>query len=269
MRRHLSILFASLVVGFVPVAAQAADGVLIVQTITNGTTTTKSEVQIEPTRMRTEVSDGAGRRQSIIYDGNKDVLYVVDPDRRSYMEMTRADAERMGTMMQGAMAALQKQLAAMPPAQRAAMERQMGAMTGGLTGGGEKPVYRRSGTDRVGQWACDKYDGLTKGEKTSEVCTVDPKVLGLTTADFAVTIKMAEFAGRIVPQMANQMVGIGSPEQGFSGVPVRAVSGPQGNNVTIVLSEARRMTFADNIFAVPAGFQKQALPTMGAGMPGQ
>jgi hypothetical protein len=245
----------------------AADGVVMVQTVTSGTNVMRSEVQLEPTRMRTEVTDPAGRRQTVIYDGGKDVLYVVDTARKSYMEMTRADAERMGTAMRGAMAAIQQQLASLPPEQRAALEKKMGALAGLTPDGGEKPVFRRNGTDRVGEWTCDKYDGFTKGEKTTEVCTVDPKVLGLTVADFAVTLKMAEFAASIMPQMANQMVGIGSPEQGFSGVPVRAISGPEGNNVTVVLTEVRRTTFADEIFAIPAGFQKQAIPALGAGMP--
>lgn len=263
--RRLSIVFALALA--VPSGAFAAEGVVMVQTVTSGSGVMKSEVQLERTRMRTEVTDAAGRQQTIIYDGNRDVLYVVDTARRSYMEMTRADAERMGTMMRGTMAALQQQLASLPPAQRAALEKQLGAAAGMAAGGGEKPVFRRNGSGQVGKWACDKYDGFTKGEKTAEVCTVDPRVLGLTIDDFAVTLKMAEFAASILPQMANQMVGIGSPEQGFSGVPVRAVSGPDGNNVTVELTEVRRTMLADDLFAVPAGFQKQALPTMGAGAP--
>lgn len=259
MRRHFTVLSAMLVVCLTPALTWAADGVLMVQTITGGTGITKSEVQIERNRMRTEISDGASMRQTIIYDGSRDVLLVVDTARKSYMEMTRADAERMGTMVQGAMAMMKEQMAKMPPAQRAAMEKQMGGLMGGVV---ELPTYKRNGSDRVGQWACDKYDGYSAGQKSSEVCTVDPKVLGLTMDDFAVTNRMIAFVSSMVPQMAGQLVGLGATTQGITGLPVRSTSTSAGNTMTIELTEVRRSTFSDDLFVVPAGFTKQALPTM-------
>lgn len=242
------------------VSLSAADGVLMVQKITSGTSVSTSQSQIEPTRMRTEVSDPSGRTQVIVFDATRDVIFMIDAAKKSYTELTRADAERLGGMMSGAMAKMKEQLASMSPEQRAMMEKQMGPMMASL-GASEvvRPEYRRNGSDRVGKWACDKYDGFTSGKKTSEICTVDPRVLGLSMADFAVTGKMVAFVSSMLPQMASQLVGVGSPELGFTGVPVRTTGTVGPNQVSMELTEVRRETFADALFQPPAGFQKTPL----------
>ena len=56
-----------------------------------------------------------------------------------------------------------------------------------------KTEYRKTGTDKVGKWTCDKYEGYQDGKKTSEVCTVDPQALGFATTDFEVTKQLAAF----------------------------------------------------------------------------
>jgi hypothetical protein len=51
----------------------------------------------------------------------------------------------------------------------------------------------------VGKWACDKYEGFQNNEKVAEVCTVDPKALGFSAADFEITKQMTEFFKKMVP----------------------------------------------------------------------
>ena len=75
-------------------------------------------------------------------------------------------------------------------------------MAAGPVGGAalERPEYRRAGSDKVGKWTCDKYEGFRSGKKVSEVCTVEPKALGLTEADFDVTKQVASFFEKMLPQ---------------------------------------------------------------------
>jgi hypothetical protein len=264
MRSRVLLLFF-VVSALRPFALQAADGVLLVQSIASGTAAaTSSQVQIEPNRIRTEVQIG-GRHQAIVFDAAREVLLIVDPARKSYIEMTRADAERMSGMMQGAMAMMQEQMAKMPPAQRAAMEQKMAGLMGGTAAGGAPPEYRRSGTDTVAKRTCDRYDVFTSGRKTSEICTVAPEALGLAAADFGVLAKLSDFVRLLVPQMAHQLLAVGTPTQGFSGLPVRTTTTmPDGATTTVTLTDARRATFEDAIFQVPAGYQKQSpLQSMG------
>ena len=107
-----------------------------------------------------------------IFDGGKQVLYIVDPARKTYMEMTKADVDQLSAQLQGAMAQMKAQLEKLPPAQRAQMEAMM------------KGVQRtRTGSDTVGRWTCDKYDLTQGGRKIGEVCTVNATTLGFGTTD--------------------------------------------------------------------------------------
>jgi hypothetical protein len=101
-------------------------------------------------------------------------------------------------------------------------------------------------------------------QKTSEVCTVDPSALGFTAADFEVTKQLAEFFRQLVPQNADQIFTMGGDDpQGFSGIPVRRVNSTGSRQTVSELTEVSRQTFADSLFAVPAGYQKQTFAPPG------
>ena len=153
-------------------AAEAADGILIAQKMTSATgTVTTHQIEIEKTRMRAE-SEAAGRKMKMIFDGTAQVMRTIDDDAKSYTEMSKADMEKMSAQMSGAMAQMQEQMKNMPPEARKRME---AAMQGrGVPGGAAAAPteYKKVGTDKVGKWTCDKYEGTRGGEKVSELCTV-------------------------------------------------------------------------------------------------
>jgi hypothetical protein len=238
--------------------AQAADGVLIVERATRGANTRTGEMQIEPQRMRAEITDPQGRVQVVIFDGAKQVMWLVDPTNKSYREMTKADVDRLGGQVNAALAKLQEQIKNLPPAQRAQVEAAIKSR--GMAA--SKTEFRRAGTDKVGRWTCTRYDGYENGQKTSELCTVEPKDLGFAPADFAVTRQLSQFFRSLMPQNAD-LFAIGSPDdQGFSGIPVRRVVGTAPNQVINETADIRRETFPDSLFAVPAGFKREPLPEM-------
>jgi hypothetical protein len=175
------------------------------------------------------------------------------------MEMTKADADRLGAQVQGAMAQMQTQLEKLPPAQRAQME----AMMKGRGGAAAAPQYTRTGSDTVGRWTCDKYDLMQDGQKIGDVCTVSPTMLGFGATDFNVMRQMSEFFSAMAPQMASQLPAVSPIDlRGTSGFPVKTVMMVQGRTVTMEVIEVGRQTFSDSLFAVPAGFTKQDI--MGA-----
>jgi hypothetical protein len=242
---------------------QAAEGFFMAERTVSGGTTRTSQVQLEPGRMRTETTGPNGEKQIIVFDGAQQVLRMISVDRKSYTEMTKADAERAGEQVGAALAAMNEQLAKMPPEQQAKLKEMMARQGGAARGAGAaaKPEYRPTGTDKVGKWTCDKYEGFRNGEKISEVCTVDPKILGLTPADFEVSKQVAAFFRSMLPQGDDQIVGMGTMEtQGFAGVPVRRIRYSGGKvQSTSEVTEARRQTFDAASYEVPAGFQKQVM----------
>lgn len=237
---------------------QAADGILITEkTTTNGTSRT-NQVQIEKNRLRAE-NETRGEKQVIVFDGTAQVLRIINLDAKTYSEITKADVDRMAAQMQGVMAQMQAQMANMPPAARAQMEAMMRGR--GMAAAPAKTEYRKTGTDKVGKWTCDKYEGYKDNQKTSEVCTVDPKTVGFAPADFDVTKQMAAFFQQITPQSAGQMFAIGQLEQqGYAGIPVRRTFTILNNQTTTELTDVTRQSFPDASYAVPAGFTKQDSP---------
>jgi hypothetical protein len=251
-------------IGALTASLQAADGLLIVEKSTSGGTPAVNQIQIEANRMRAETTGPRGEKQIVIFDGGRQVLMMIDDQNKSYTELTKADAEQLGAQMADAMKAVEKQLAGLPPEQKAQIEAMMKGRMGGAGGALPKTTYKKSGTDTVGKWTCTKYEGYDGATKTSEVCTVDPKTLGLTEADFAVTKQFVEFFKKVVPAVASQAFAIGTvEEQGFSGVPVKRSSTVLGRQVTSEITEVSRKTFTDASYAPPAGYQKR--PFAGGG----
>ena len=240
-------------------ATEAADGILIAQKMTSpsGAVTT-SQIQIEKTRMRAEMAGADGRRQTMIFDGAEQVMRTVDDAAKTYTEMTKADVDKLSGQMSGAMAQMQAQMKNMPPEARARMEEMMKGR--GMSTAGSAPTeYKKVGTDKVGKWTCDKYEGTRGGEKASEVCTVAPTALGFTPADFEVTKQMAEFFSKLVPEGADQMfrVGANTPNS-FGGLPVRTITFRNGAPAgTTEITDASRQNFPDATFTVPAGYTKR------------
>jgi hypothetical protein len=242
-----------------PAVGQSADGLLITQRVTSPGDPLTIRMQIDATRMRTEVAGPNGATQVVIFDGGKQVLYTVDPARQTYTEMTKADADRMNALVQEGMAQMQAQLEKLPAAQRAQME----AMMKGRGGAAAAPQYTRTGSDTVGRWTCDKYDLMQDGQKIGEACTVNPTTLGFGATDFDVMRQMSEFFSAMAPQMASQLPAVSPIDlRGSSGFPVKTVVIVEGRTVTTEVIEVGRQTFADSLFAVPAGFTKQDI--MGA-----
>ena len=242
---------------------QAADGVLIVEKTTSGGTPQTHQIQIERTRMRAESSGASGEKRIMVFDGTKQVLDTIDTDKKTYTEMTKDDVEKLGGQMADTMARMQQQMANLPPEQQAMMKGRMG---GAGAAAAPKVQYKKAGTDTVGKWTCDKYEGFENGQKTSEVCTVDPKVLGFAASDFEIVRQFMEFFKKMMPANAGQMFTIGTvADQGFSGVPVKRTYTVGGRQVTTEMIEVSRQSFPDSSFAVPAGFQKQAFPGAGRG----
>jgi len=252
--------------------AWAADGILIHEKTTSGGTTATHQIQIDPHRMRAETTSAAGERQAIVFDGTTHVMTIINYDKKTYREMTQADVDRLSGQMSDAMAKMQEQMKNLPPEQRARIEAMMagrGGMTGAAGGAAEKTEYKKTGSDRVGQWACDKYEGSRGGQKIAELCTVAPQTLGFTAADFAVTRDLQAFFSKLVPQNADSLFRIGSAaDQGFDGIPVRRVTfGPGASTSELV--DASRQNIPDSTFAVPEGFQKEASPFAGRGRGGR
>ncbi len=255
--RSIPVLVATCVLAW-PLAAAAGVSIAEKTTTTNGPAQTH-QIQIEKDWMRVEHDMPSGEKGAFLFDGVKQVVWIVNYDKKTYTEMTKADLDRMGQQMTDAMAKMQEAMKNLPPEQRAQMEQMMKGR-GMPDTPAAKVTYRKVGTDTVGRWTCDKYEGYRNGQKTSELCTVDPKVLGLVEADFEVARKLGEFFRQLMPQNADSVFSVGKAnDQGFSGVPVKRAFFVGQRQTVSELTDVGRQTFPASTFEVPEGFRKQPL----------
>ena len=245
----------------------AASGIHITAKTTSGGKTETSQIQLDANHMRADAHGLDGVNGLVIFDGTKQVMDIVNVDSKTYREITKADIDRMAGQVSDAMSRMNQAMANMTPEQRAQVEAMMRGRSSAARGAAAvKTEYRKTGTDRVGKWTCDKYEGYRRGQKVSELCTVSPSTLGFSESDFAVTEQMRTFFSKVMPARADQFLSIGSANAGFSGVPVRSITyGPGGVESTTELTDVSRQNLPDSTFQVPSGFQKQPFAPMGRG----
>jgi hypothetical protein len=266
--------FSSIAVLLLASQILQAQGILMVEQETRDGKSTTNEIQLDKNHMRAE-SHNTGDDMAVVFDGGAQVIRMINLDKKTYNEIDKAQLDQLRQRMGGASAQMsaaqqkmQEQMKNMTPEQRAMVEQMMRGrgMTGMPPGpAAAKTEFRPAGSDKVGKWSCNKYEGFRGQEKVSEVCTVDPKDLGLTVSDFDVAKQLAEFLKTIAPQSADRATYFGTAEdQGFSGVPVRRISYVNGKvSSESELKDVRHEAFPASTFDVPAGFTKQAMPGMG------
>jgi len=246
------------------VCAQA-QGVVFVQKETVKGQPSTNQIQLDKNHIRAESHDN-GTTQVFLFDATKQTALIIDMNKKSYTEITKADAERLRQQMDSAMGQMQAQLANLPPEQRQIVEQMMRAR-GGLPGANAQQApkiqYRAAGSDKVGQWTCTKYEGFVGQQKTAEVCTVDPKEFGLTATDLDVARQLADFLKAMAPGASDRMFLNGTvQDQGFAGIPIRHTSYSNGAVESVSeLVEFRKEAIPASTFDAPAGFRKEALPT--------
>jgi hypothetical protein len=251
-----------LVLAATPASAQ---GVVMVMRQVSGAQTTTSQTQMDRNHVRAEVQAN-GESNAVVFDGSADVIRMINLSRKSYTEMSRADVQQMQQQLSGMMAKMEAQLKNLPPEQRKMFEDMMKGR-GGMPGGAATPpaaprmTYKATGNDKVGQWACTRYDGYNGAEKVTELCTVQPSAIGLNESDFAAMKQMAEFMKALVPDAAAQFsVNTTVAEQGFAGFPIRHVSFRNGKPAdSTELLEVRREAIPASAWEVPAGFSRQQM----------
>lgn len=259
-------------------AGQALAGVVIVSEETrlaNQKVTTRS-IYIESDRVRID-----GDRRQMIYRGDLQKFWILDPEQKSYMEMDPQAMQQMRSAMDARMA---QAMQGMSPEQRQQMQAMMGqhggAMGGGAMGGPPAPVqssWEKTGEGKtVGQWSCTVYRKTDNGTLVADLCITPSATLGLTRDDLKVFVSMGEFVKQLGPRMPSRSPVMQLDQQtkaiGFEGLPVETVTYAEGN--AVMKSDIKSLEHKTNppdLFELPAGYTKQSFgmgPGMGPGMGG-
>ena len=70
-----------------PLSLEAADGLVIVEKPPTGGAPQTPQIQIEKNRMRAEISGTVGEKQAIVFDATKQVMWILNYDKKIYSDV--------------------------------------------------------------------------------------------------------------------------------------------------------------------------------------
>ena len=200
----------------------------------------------------------------LIFDNSRQVMWMADVAKGSYMEITKAQVEAMANQMQQVMQQMEQAMAQVPPAQRAMMEQMMKGRMGGMTAPPQVTVRDKGSSDTVGQFACKRYEILTNDQVTQEVCAADPSQLNLDAAAFETFKALAEFyepLRRMVPQSGGWSAPNAMDE--IDGFPVQTILYEgQRPSSEWVLQSIEEQSIDAAMFTLPPNLKKTEMPQM-------
>jgi len=240
-------------------------------------------VYVENDRVCMESQGGKEHTVAVYRPGP--LIWVMDLNKGTYMEMNEQDIEQMKAMtkkMKAQMDEQQKQMAPqmdeaqkkmeeqmknMTPEQREQMKKYMPKGMMDMMSAPEKTVYKKVASGvKTGSWPCDKYEGYRGQEKVEEVWSTDFNSFGIPTAD----LKVFEEFGKLFEGFGDQKQGaafkIGSKEfeeeQGFPGVAVKTVKYSNGKvqSTQELVKVEKKSGFDDALFQLRPNLKKTENP---------
>ncbi|MEK7249033.1 MAG: DUF4412 domain-containing protein [Bacteroidota bacterium] len=236
------------------VAASAFAQGLYWQSRTEGTVGERvSEMYAMPRKMKV-VQQGDREHPITIIRLDREVLWQLNPEKKTYSEMTFAQMEAMmskaGGKMDAAKAKMQEQMKNMPEEQRKMMEKMMGERMPGMSGTTDAAVEVRNTGERktISGFACTKYT-VAQGENTIMTLWVTRDVRGFNELreDWkALSRRMAAMTARFGKEMADAYKNI-------DGFPIQT---EMGHGVITTVTRVERRSTPASEFEIPAGYAK-------------
>ena len=249
----------------VMMGAARAGVVITAQTDSGGDKSHADTIYLEPDRMRQNAGSGA----EMIYRADLKKVWMVHDADHTYREMDPESMQAMRTQMEAAMAQMRERMQSMPEEQRKRMESLMGSADKAPP---KPPSYEKAGPPKkIGQWTCTPYrvqDGTSGNE---EFCVARMSDVGLKPADLQAFESLGKFMQQMMPTgagaaarpVALDIAGL-SKAVGYDAVPIQMSRlGDDGKvEYQTTVTKVERQSIAANLFEVPAGYAKQAMPMM-------
>jgi hypothetical protein len=208
----------------------------------------------------------------VIFRADRDLMWFVNHGRKSYRQIDRAAVEAFAAKMNQAMAKMKAQMAALPPEQRAAIEKNLGGMMSGMAAApapAPKVEYRKTAdTKTISGFDCTKYERVADG-KVEELLWVAPNAAtGFTADDIAVFAKMGEFMEKLLaamgPAVGERVGDEFAAVSKLGGWPILTQTLDEHGKVEheVLVESIAHDKLADPVFEVPQGYTQET-----AGLP--
>jgi hypothetical protein len=203
----------------------------------------------------------------LIYRGDIDKAWVLQPNAKTYLEISPAAMAPVAAKMDAATAIMKQKLAGLPDVQRKQIEAMMAKHLGGAASAASPPAttYQKTGEARpLGAWSCTPFHVMVSGKFGSDVCIAKLDDVGLTRDDLSAFVSFAAFMGKVRSAMGRFNAPMTTMDLdsmakaiGFVGFPIQtsAKVGMAGQIVTTLKSVDHRDAPAGT-FDIPAGYSK-------------
>jgi len=214
-------------------------------------------LHIDGERLRFDGGDG---RSSIIYRGDRPLVWIVDHRDKKYMEVNRgttAALDKANSMIRDGMKGL-------PPERRAALESLLGGAQAQVAAGPKITVRPTGERDLVGGRTCDEQEVLRGQERVALVCTASLASLGMPADSLSAVPGLVAFAREAFESLAAIAPGVVDRQAidalgslaNVEGLPVRARVFDKGKPVAeTVVTEVAQEASEGSRFEVPDGYR--------------
>lgn len=228
----------------------------------SGNQTERSKIYALSNMIRMDDVSGEAVESSMIFLGDR-FLYV-DHENKSYIVMDEAMLDQVSAKIDEAMREMEKQLAGMPPEQRAMVEQMMkGQMPGMMDSEDAAPAHRvkKMGAGRWKSYGCRQYAVFEGAEKTQEVCAADLDEIDGADEVMAAFRQMAAYMTKMtesLPMGDGEHVNPVELMDQMEGFPVHTVDYRNGQVVSETsLESVVEKDLDKKLFAAPEGYRRQ------------
>lgn len=197
------------------------------------------------------------RSARMLFDSKSQVLRIVSDDDKSYFDLDKD--WRKNADPSGMMANMQKQMEAMPPAQRAMAEQMMKSAMGSMSQRPQLEYVWTQDRQTVAGYECTRVEGMRGSEKVTEYC-------GTTSSDFRMSDAERQTMLDMQSYLRNFMIMVKSSDDATrafqwdtktDGYPVVSRCFNNGKmTLELTLQSLSRKPPSEDMFAVPSGFKK-------------
>ncbi len=230
-----------------------------------GADKTESTAYIEGKSVRTDATshDASGKisQHTLIFDGAKSTVTLIEADKHTYRVLTAADLQKVADRAAQARAQLESRLNSLPPERRHQMQTMM-AMRG--LGGPLALHFAPTGEKKtVATYACEVYQ-ITDGDRPFQTACIAPWASGpVKKSELAAVHALAVLMANAGPAMAQVTIALVDL---YPGLPIERVSAASGGMPprTATLVSLKRGTIGASRFERPAGLTLDPTPLGGA-----
>lgn len=225
----------------------------------------------QPTRIQVEddsMSVQSDSRMAMVYRGKADTMFILDHEEQRFTRIDRETVKQLMADVAPALREMQEQLAAMPPEQRAMVEKMMKGRMPNMAATGEPPKREARATGKSGEQAgvdCEWHDVTLDGVLVERTCVADTDDIPGADEAFASMRSMAEFMTEVFAPLREQMP-FAMPEspvemmEQLDGIPVitQQIEGGQIASTT-ALVDAQEVDIPDSAFQIPSNYKEQRM----------